>query len=235
MQPFWRGGRSDWPPLYTDIIVIAARKCSLAGVCAPRGGGRAFLGPGWIGGGRHYAKEMVSSVIPGSWDGQRWSHSGHVAEELFLPKRLRPPKSDGCSAILKEISQLSLAARNGFPFLLEDASFRLFRSRYSARRDSSRPSFSFRSYYYINIFLGVLKIGFGSRIEIKSCSTNLQIRFANECNDDLFFVESKRLFILSDFRIPLENWKIESINFYFLPCPPPFAKINERDHRTKKG
>lgn len=155
VQPF--GG--DWPPLYTDIIVIAARKCSLAGVCALLEGVDArFWGQGGFGGGRHYAKEMVSSVIPGSWDGQRWSHSGHVAEELFLPKRLRPPKSDGCSAILKEISQLSLAARNGFPFLLEDASF-LYRC--SARRDSSEDQVFLLVIIIRNLPLGVLEIGLG--------------------------------------------------------------------------
>lgn len=100
-------------------------------VCVSRGGGRAFLGArSKLDGGersrtrRHYAKEMVSSVILGSLDGQRWSHSGHVAEELFLRDRVRQSLTDVPLYRKKYLAgQLSVTASS----LLEHASFRLSR------------------------------------------------------------------------------------------------------------
>lgn len=137
-------------------------------VCVSRGGGRAFLGArSKLDGGersrtrRHYAKEMVSSVILGSLDGQRWSHSGHVAEELFLRDRVRQSLTDVPLYRKKYLAgQLSVTASS----LLEHASFRLSRepdwypvfSTGNASRDYqdfSRPSFVIIR----NLFLGGLE------------------------------------------------------------------------------
>lgn len=69
-----------------------------------------------VGSRRHYAKEMVSSVIPGS----RWpevvafgTSCGIVSARLSASngraRASRASKSDGCSALLKRISYLSQA------------------------------------------------------------------------------------------------------------------------------
>lgn len=139
-------------------------------VCVSREGGRAFLGArSKLDGGersktrRHYAKEMVSSVILESLDGQRWSHSGHVAEELFLRDRVRQSLTDVPLYRKKYLAgQLSVTASS----LLEHASFRLSREpdwypvffyrKRSARRDYR--DFSRSSFVIIrNLFLGGLE------------------------------------------------------------------------------
>lgn len=86
--------RAAGQPSHIDIIVIALLETRLVvgGVVCVRAGDARFRGErtnetpqgrGGEGSRRHYAKEMVSSVIPGSQWPRRLSHSGHLAE-LFL-------------------------------------------------------------------------------------------------------------------------------------------------------
>lgn len=104
-----QGGRSDWPPLYTDIIVIAARKCSWCLGCASLEGvdERFWEQVRWRG-----EVEDTASLCKG--DGQLGDPGilGWAEVVAFgtccgriVSARSCPPKSDGCSAISKEISR----------------------------------------------------------------------------------------------------------------------------------
>lgn len=120
--------RASGQPSYIDIIVIALLEMSVVvggGVCVWPGmrvferrvSGRTWLGKAeGVGSRRHYAKEMVSSVIPGS----RWpevvafgTSCGIVSARLSASNgrawASRASKSDGCSALLKKISYISQA------------------------------------------------------------------------------------------------------------------------------
>lgn len=130
--------RASGQPSYIDIIVIALLEMSVViggGVCVWPGMrvfGRRVSGRTWLGRAegvesrRHYAKEMVSSVIPGS----RWpevvafgTSCGIVSARLSASngraRASRASKSDGCSALLKRISYISQArSMSGPPTVL---------------------------------------------------------------------------------------------------------------------